>query len=60
MSEIYRCDHCGDLVELSDRKGRVWRAKLTEWGRNDRHEERVFDLCPECARKVMDYIKGEA
>lgn len=46
------CDSCGDFVK--DTRVTGW-AEVTFWGLVD---NKVFDLCPQCAIRVSEFIEN--
>lgn len=57
--KVYFCDVCGaDLSAYTENEiGTIEMSNGSEY--LDRYAD-VFDVCPECFKKVMNYIKGGA
>ena len=50
MTTVYKCDHCGRLMEYEDERHAILNSV-------DRAKER--DLCPDCNSDVLDFIDNK-
>lgn len=54
MSDAKRCDRCGAFYPHPGWDKFVM-IRADEW----RGDGKTFDLCPDCERKIVDWMKGK-
>lgn len=62
MADAKKCDRCGKLYEHYDGIRVVENDSCYHIMRleNDTINTRVYDMCPECMQKLVDFIKEES
>ena len=56
MAKCYRCDMCGVVTILAE-YGKACDFEVTEPDMGIYFHSRVYDICPNCAKKIVKFIE---
>ena len=59
MSRVYKCDRCGNIMDIKDYLATNYEIHRVAKGIGDLKNEKQFDLCPKCCVELESWLGNQ-